>query len=47
MWDRVKTVQLDEAGREIVRWHETNDLTAVARALLEEDPHGVIEIKLV
>ena len=47
MWDKVKTVHVDEAGREIVRWHETSDLDAVARALLDEQPHGVLEIKLV
>jgi hypothetical protein len=47
MWDRVKTVHVDETGREIVRWHDTEDLDSVARALLDEAPNGVLEIKLI
>lgn len=47
MWDRVKTVHVDEAGREIVRWHDTSDLDAVAKVILAEQPNGVLEIKLV
>lgn len=47
MWDRVKTVHLDEVGREIATWHPTSDIEEVARAMFANYPNGVIEIKLV
>jgi hypothetical protein len=51
VFDRVKTVVLDDMGREIVSWHGSKDdpanLRNVALKLLEDHPHGVIEIRYV
>lgn len=47
MWEKVKTVHVDETGREIVQWHATSDIQEVARLMFEEHPRGVLEIKLI
>lgn len=47
MWDKVKTVHLDETGAEIVRWHPTDDIEEISRAMFAQYPNAVLEIKLV
>lgn len=47
MWDKVKTVRVDQTGREIVEWWPGADFNVVAARMIEEYPHGMLEIKLV
>ena len=47
MWDKVKTIHLDETGAEIVQWHPTSSIEDVAAAMFVQYPNAVIEIKLV
>ena len=45
MFDVLKTVRLDETGREITEWHRDANLAEVVAALDAQYPHSVIEAK--
>lgn len=45
MFDIVKTVRLDDMGREVVEWHRDADIIEVVRAIEANYPHSLIEAK--
>lgn len=45
MFSTVKTIRLDETGREIAEWHHEANIIEVIRALDAKYPHSLIEAR--